>query len=50
MSKIEQIINNPINADEVGRNGQKLAMEKFHYSSACKGLNNFLQGIIYNYR
>ena len=48
-NKIEQIINNPINADEVGRNGQKLAMEKFHYSSACKGLNGFLQQTISNY-
>jgi glycosyltransferase involved in cell wall biosynthesis len=48
-TKIEQIINNPTYAEEVGRNGQKLAMEKFHYIAACKGLNDFLQQIIGNY-
>jgi glycosyltransferase involved in cell wall biosynthesis len=49
-TKIEQIINNPTHAEEVGRNGQKLAMEKFHYVAACRGLNDFLQQIIGNYR
>ncbi|KPK27553.1 MAG: hypothetical protein AMJ61_05220 [Desulfobacterales bacterium SG8_35_2] len=44
--KIEQIINNPTYAEEVGRNGQKLALDKFHYTTACKGLYEFLQKII----
>lgn len=45
-SKIEQIINDPVQAEQVGRNGQKLALEKFYYSKACKGLNDFLQEVI----
>ena len=30
-TQIEQIINDPIHAKEVGLNGRKLAFEKFHY-------------------
>ena len=48
--KIEQIINNPDLAKKVGQNGQEMAMEKFHYTSACKDLNIFLQKVISNYR
>ena len=48
--KIEQIIKNPAQAKQVGQTGQKLAMEKFHYLSACHGLNDFLQDIINNYK
>jgi len=49
-TQIELIINNPNHAEAVGRNGQKVAFEKFHYKSACKGFNVFLQEIINNYR
>lgn len=48
-AKIEQIITNPIKAEEVGRNGQKVAMNKFHYSEACRGFNSFLQDISSNF-
>lgn len=49
-TKIEEIINDPILASEVGRKGTKLAFESFHYTAACKGLCDFLQEVITNYK
>jgi glycosyltransferase involved in cell wall biosynthesis len=48
--KIMQILSDPVLAGSVGDAGRKLALEKFHYSRACKGLGDFLTDIVEKYK
>lgn len=49
-AKIKNIIEAPESAQKIGAQGRKLALEKFHYSQACKGLGDFFHRILARYR
>jgi glycosyltransferase involved in cell wall biosynthesis len=48
-AKIKNIIEAPESAQKIGVQGRKLALEKFHYSQACKGLGDFFHSILTRY-
>jgi glycosyltransferase involved in cell wall biosynthesis len=50
VKKIERIMEDPALAKHVGITGRDLALEKFHYTRACKGFGRFLRNVVEGYR
>lgn len=48
--KIEMIINEPDLAKSIGFAGRELALEKFHFTTACRGLGNYMRNVVENYK
>lgn len=49
-AKTKNATEDPESVQKTGVQGRRLALEKFHHSQACKGLGDFFQHILTNYR